>query len=120
MRYAQRGGLRCSKASYFSDALKVFMVKQTISKPLTAAPASPNPSRPTTRSLPRGSLPPSDPAQVAEVQDSEFVDPNPASVRDNDRPVEQTPAEPRQADEKTYGKASTPAVEAESAPTPAL
>ena len=95
------------------------MVKHTISKPLAAAPASPNSSRPATRSLPRGSLPPSDPAQVAEVQDSDSVDPNPASVRDNDRSVEQT-ADSRQADEKTYGKASTPAVEAECAPTPAL
>jgi hypothetical protein len=96
------------------------MVKQTILKPLTAAPASPNPSRPATRSLPRSLLPPSDPEQVAEVQDSEFADPSPAWVRDNARPVEQTSAEPRQDDEKTYGKASTPAAEAESAPTPAL
>ena len=110
--------MRCSNASYFSETLKIFMAKQAISKPLAAAPASPNASRPATRSLPRGSLPPSDPAEVAEVKDSEFVDPSPALVQDNDRSVEQT-ADPRQADEKTYGKASTPAAEAESTPTPA-
>ena len=86
--------MRCSNASYFSEALKVItMVKQTTEKQLAAAPASPNSSRPATRSLPRGSLPPSDPAVVAEVKDSEFVDPEPALVPD-DRPVEQTAKTP--------------------------
>ena len=128
--------MRCSNASYFSEALKVItMVKQTTEKQLAAAPASKVPSRPATRSS-RSHLPPSDPTLVEEVQDSDSAEPavvpksgpvkqTVAEPRQADEaingkgPVKQTVPEPRQAGEAVYGKGGKPAVAAESTSTPA-